>query len=241
MLAPNYEVCGLLVISYIFGSVNFGIVVGQVAKGIDIREHGSKNAGTSNAIRLLGTKLGLLVFVLDVLKGVVPVYMYGLRFGCLGNPYSTSSAQMWGWFGTVYFCMFGHMYPCFHDFRGGKGMATGLGGLVAMGRLNGVQALVGLVVFYCVRKLTKTAALGSLAGATVVVILSFTFTFVPTANPLWELPKQEFESLSARMSHMRPLLANLLSLLTLATFNHRENIQRLFRGQENTTATVKAE
>jgi glycerol-3-phosphate acyltransferase PlsY len=111
---------GLVVLGYLVGSLSPSVFLGKIFKGIDVREHGSGNAGTTNAFRVLGSRLGVVVLVADVLKGVGPVVL--TRY--LSTPLVTVF--------VAFACVAGHNYSIFLRGRGGKGVATGAGAAIGM-------------------------------------------------------------------------------------------------------------
>ena len=116
---------GLVVLGYLFGSLSPSVWLGKIFKDVDVRTHGSGNAGTTNAFRVLGTRLGIAVLVGDVLKGVIPVVISRLVLkGEDNEPLVTVIVAL--------ACIFGHNYSIFLRGKGGKGVATGAGAAVAM-------------------------------------------------------------------------------------------------------------
>jgi acyl-phosphate glycerol 3-phosphate acyltransferase len=111
---------GLVVLGYLFGSLSPSVFLGRAFKGLDVRHHGSGNAGTTNAFRVLGKRLGVSVFILDILKGVIPVVL--ARY--LSSPLVTVF--------VAFACVMGHQYSIFLRGRGGKGVATGAGCAIGM-------------------------------------------------------------------------------------------------------------
>lgn len=183
-------------IGYLLGSVSFAVLVAR-SKGVDIFKVGSGNPGATNVKRTLGAKLGNTVFALDALKGFIaagwPLLVMGdLRLGIIG----------------LVAAIIGHSYSVFLKFRGGKGVATTMGGLLA---LMPLVLLVGLLVWLAVFYTSKVVALASILFAV-------------------SLP------LSAWLLHgagdPRFLLGLLLGLLIVV--RHRSNIARLLQGKENT-------
>jgi acyl phosphate:glycerol-3-phosphate acyltransferase len=113
-----------MAIAFLAGSIPFGLLIAQ-AKGLDIRKHGSGNIGATNVARVLGMKLGLLCFGLDVLKGLGPTLGAGLAMGVVGT-LEVPAIDAWWWLGVMSAAIFGHMFSPWIGFRGGKGVATGL-------------------------------------------------------------------------------------------------------------------
>lgn len=116
---------GLVVLGYLCGSVSPSVFLGRLFKGLDVREHGSGNAGTTNAFRVLGTKLGIVVLICDLLKGVIPVVVARVVLGDDGNaPLVTVLVAL--------AAIAGHNYSLFLRGKGGKGVATGAGAALGM-------------------------------------------------------------------------------------------------------------
>ena len=138
-----------VVLAYLIGSVSFSYLMAKWVKGVDIREHGSGNAGATNTLRLLGKGPAILVLVLDALKGVLAIYLGYLLVG--NNPSILALCGM--------LAIFGHNWPVFLRFRGGKGVATTIGVVMSLvfyaGLISGIIAII-LIVF------TRFVSLGSL-------------------------------------------------------------------------------
>ncbi len=143
--------------AYLFGAIPVGVLLAR-AKGIDLRKVGSGNIGATNAARALGTKLGLVVFVLDVLKAAAPVWAASQPWALGDGP----SAQ-WGLAAVAFMAVVGHIFPVYLRFRGGKGVACGLGIFVA---LDPPVALAAMVMYLQGAWLTRTSAVGSLTAVT---------------------------------------------------------------------------
>lgn len=135
---------------YLVGSIPFGYLVGRYVRGIDIREYGSGNIGTTNAFRVLGRGAGTIVFIGDMLKGLVPVWLGGLA----GNPELSLVAGI--------AAVLGHNYSIFLGFKGGRGVATSAGAALGLVPL----ALVGSVVVWVVGVAgSRYVSLGSILAA----------------------------------------------------------------------------
>jgi len=150
-----------LVASYLVGSIDFAVVVGRM-HGVDIREVGSGNPGTSNVLRTLGRIPAAMVLTGDLLKGVVAAAM-GMVSSGVADP-TVHWALAAGLAAVI-----GHCYPVFHRFRGGKGMATALGALAFALPL---VALVDAVIWLAIVWLSKTAAAASLFAVAVTIPLA---------------------------------------------------------------------
>jgi acyl phosphate:glycerol-3-phosphate acyltransferase len=152
---------GLVVLGYLVGSLSPSVFLGKLFKGVDLRKQGSGNAGTTNAFRVLGVKLGTAVLVADLLKGVVPVVVADL---VLGEPIVTVLAAL----ATVA----GHNYSIFLRGKGGKGVATGAGAAIAMMPLVGA-VLVGL--FLLLLLTTRIVSIASIACTVMLPVMAIVF------------------------------------------------------------------
>ena len=153
--------CGL--IGYGFGCLQSAYILGKILKGVDIRKYGSGNAGTTNAIRVLGTKIGITTLVLDIVKAVAALVVIALLWG-----YDQKQLLLWGGIGVV----LGHNYPFYMQFKGGKGVAATIGIFLATDIrllvLAGVPALIILAT-------TKYMSLASLSYMLLLVVVSAIF------------------------------------------------------------------
>ena len=145
-----------VVIAYLIGNISPSILMAK-AKGIDIRKEGSGNAGTTNALRVMGKKAGAITLVVDVLKGTCAVLLGSLLAGHLGAMYCVIAV----------FC--GHVWPVFFGFRGGKGVATAFGALLGLNPLLALATL-GIVVIGVL--ISKRMSVGSILGALAFPVLS---------------------------------------------------------------------
>lgn len=152
-----------VVLSYLIGSVSFSIVIAKWVKGIDIRQHGSGNAGATNTLRVLGKGPGIFVFSLDIAKGILSVY--------LGHELGSN-----GWIPVIcgLAAIIGHNWPVWFKFKGGKGIATTIGVIATLAFFPalyaGVLAILAIV-------LTRYVSLGSLIFAGLLPIFIFLFQF----------------------------------------------------------------
>jgi len=125
-MPPSLLTAFLLLLAYLLGSVSGSLLFGRM-RGVDIREHGSGNAGGTNALRTLGWKLALAVVMLDIGKGVLATWV-ALRYAPVGQPLSVTTHGYLAAGAAV----LGHVWPLWHRFRGGKGAATAVGGLLVL-------------------------------------------------------------------------------------------------------------
>lgn len=149
-----------ILLSYLLGCFSSAYVLGKLTKNIDIREYGSGNAGATNALRVLGKKLGALTFLLDILKGILAVvigkYLLGLDGGLLAS----------------IFVVLGHNFPLFLNFKGGKGVATSLGVLMILNwKIGLVCLIVGVTVIILTRYVSLGSILASITGPIATIIL----------------------------------------------------------------------
>lgn len=187
-----------VIAAYVVGSIDFAVIVARM-HGVDIREVGSGNPGASNVIRSVGRVPGAMVLVLDTIKGVI-----GAAMGAVAAAPPFDPLSEWAFLAGLA-AVVGHCYPIFHKFKGGKGVATGLGVLFFTMPLVGLIIVVSWVVLV---RLTKTASISSL-----IVV----FVTIPLA--LWQ-----------GVSGMA--LVWLLVTVVLIVWRHRGNIQRVVRGDE---------
>lgn len=197
-----YLVVAILV-AYLLGSIPTSVWIGKIFYGIDVREHGSGNAGTTNTFRVLGKKAGIPVFLIDVLKAYVAVNLVRF-FPYLPNTLSYVNLQLL--FGIV--AVIGHIFPIYVGFKGGKGVASLLGVTLA---IVPIPALLAFAVFGIVLLISHYVSLGSMVAG-----CSFPF-FVFFVEQTSILSLQIFSILFA--------------VLLLVT--HRKNIIRLKNGEES--------
>jgi glycerol-3-phosphate acyltransferase PlsY len=187
--------------AYLLGSIPSAVWYGKFFHGIDIRQYGSGNAGATNSLRILGKKAGIIVLIFDLLKGFLAVYLsqYFLKNNNEILPLVIGILVV-----------LGHIYPVFAQFRGGKGVATAIGVVVAV---LPMAALVCVIVFLLTVVLSKYVSLGSLLGA-----LAFP---VQVSLKFWNNVSD-------------PYYVGLAWLLFfILAYTHRENIQKLLKGTES--------
>ena len=151
-----------LVLSYIIGSIPFGLIFGKRIKGIDIREHGSGNIGSTNAIRVLGKKVGYLVFLCDVFKGMFIIIILKILDSC---SIWTTPIEFF-FYGAA--AIIGHSFSIFLNFKGGKAVATSVGVVLI---LTPIPAVACLIIFAIILFTTGYVSLAS-TGATLTVVIS---------------------------------------------------------------------
>lgn len=187
----------LLVASYLVGAIPFGLVVGKFA-GVDVRQHGSKNIGATNVNRTLGKKYGAITLILDVLKGFLPI---ASAAAILGN---SSHAVIYACACGV-FAVIGHMFPVYLGFKGGKGVATGLGVFLY---LSPLAIGISLLVFIGVVAISGFVSAGSLLASGLF--------------PVWLY----------LLGAGKELIITAGVIAALIWIKHHENIGRLLQGKE---------
>ncbi len=187
------EALFFVLISYLIGSFPTAYVICRLLKGIDIRSSGSGNVGATNVARVVGKGYGALTLLLDVLKGFLPVFICGLF--CGGYVVLSGAAVIAG-----------HIWPVFLRFKGGKGVAAGIGVIIA---LNYIAAIAVFVLFFIILCLTRFVSVGSIVSAAVLPVV------------MWYLD----EPLS--------VILFTAAAAVVAIYTHRENIKRLLKGTEN--------
>lgn len=216
-MIPYYIIMGM--IAYLIGSVNFSILISKKVAGFDVREKGSGNAGTTNMLRTVGKGAAVVTLILDILKGVVAIYiaiLYGNIIAKLTNLQVDNAilVQIAG-----VFVILGHTYPIYFGFKGGKGVATSLGILLTTNYQIGLICLVFAIVLMI---LTKMVSVGSLGAAILFPVLTLFLAkenFIVPGNYL--------------------LYSIIIALIVI--FNHRSNVQRLLNGTENKISFKKKE
>ena len=201
------KILAALALGYLLGSLNTAVIVGKIY-GKDIRSHGSKNAGLTNTLRVLGKPAAAFVLAGDILKGIVAC-LIGLYLGAYVQ--SGEAADCVSLLAAGAGAVIGHNWPVYFGFKGGKGALTAA---TVMFMFNWVMALICLGFFVMIVALTRYVSLGTVSAAILFVALSFMPAF---GNTFY------FD-----------IFAGLMALMII--FKHRENIRRLLSGTENKLA-----
>lgn len=212
----------IVILSYLIGSIPTSIIVSKAVKGIDIREHGSGNAGGTNVMRVLGWKHGVFVILLDALKGVLAVVVIArLHYG--GLPFTNVSpfddftlVQIIAGISAVA----GHIWTVFAGFKGGKGIATALGMLLV---ILTIDMLIAVGIFLLVVTISRYVSLGSIIGA-----ISVPLTLIFRENVLHE-----------NIQSYNTLLPFVILVALLVIYTHRRNVVRILNGTENKVSFKK--
>ena len=206
-----------IVAAYLLGAIPFGYLAGRL-NGIDLREHGSHNIGATNVVRVLGKTWGIPVFILDFLKGYLPVILSG----SIIDMWATCGTGEIAWLKAIVFVLvsfatvLGHTYTCFLGFKGGKGVATTAGVLMALSFPMFAIALatwvVALLLFRYVSVASITSAIGMVVGG------GYAYGFFKPGGLTW-----------------RPevvIIGFLVAVAALVIVRHRSNIVRIMSGTE---------
>ena len=201
------------VVAYLLGSIPSAVWYGQAFFGLDIREYGSGNAGATNTFRVLGKRAGTIVMLVDVMKGYTAAILATLLWYAdviTVNEILTFKIV----FGLV--AVIGHLYPVFANFKGGKGVATLLGMMLAT---HPEMAAVCIGIFLLVVIASQYVSLGSILAALAFPVLLLLQIFGQKENPL--------------------LIVFGFIVFLLVVFTHQKNIGRLLRGQESRTILIR--
>lgn len=199
----NIEVIAGIVTAYLLGSIPTAVIVGKVFYGLDIRTVGSGNAGATNTIRTLGLKAGIPVLLFDVFKSFVAVQLYLILSNSAFTPNQLEIYKIA--LGSA--AVFGHVFPVFASFRGGKGVATIVGMLIA---LYPMTFLVILGCFILMMVFTRIVSISSIVCSILFpVIVIFVFN-----------------------ENRFPLIILAVAVAIFIPYTHRENIKRLLAGTE---------
>ena len=205
------------IIAYAIGSVNFSIIFSKKFAGFDVREKGSGNAGTTNMLRTTSKGLAALTLICDILKGIVAVlvaYLIG-KIATEVNP--EILVQIAGVFAVI-----GHTFPVYFGFKGGKGVATSLGILLL---INWQIGLICLVFALLVMALTKMVSLGSIMAAILFPVLTL---FIAVDESSHYLVKEGNYVVFG------------IVMAIIVIFNHRANLARILKGEENKLSFKKS-
>lgn len=206
----------IIVLSYLVGAFPTALVFGKLFKGIDVRKHGSMNLGSTNAFRVLGWKIGILVQLVDIAKGLVATLLISkLFYGSLPfenrTPFQDITiVQLIAGISAI----IGHVWTVFAGFKGGKGINTTAGMLLS---LAPIDATIAIVIFIVVLMFSGYVSLGSITAA--------------YAFPSTMFIRENF--FGVEIDGYQTLIYFSLAVCIFLTYNHRANIIRLMYGEEN--------
>jgi glycerol-3-phosphate acyltransferase PlsY len=195
-----------IIAAYLAGGIPFGFIAGKLLKGIDIREHGSRNVGATNVLRVVGKGPGLAVYLLDAMKGFLPVFAAQLIWPVDGPQ------QQWYHIAVALAAIMGHVLTPYLRFKGGKGVATASGAMLALVPLPLLAALLGFALVFGV---TRYVSLGSITASVIFPIAIAVQRILKNQDPLV------------------PMLAVGWFLTIMILVTHKANIVRLMQGKEN--------
>ncbi len=197
----------ILVLSYLAGSIPTSIIMSKLTRGIDIRDYGSGNAGATNAIRVLGWKIGIIVIIVDVGKGVLATLLISkLRIDPL--PLSHNLVQIIAGISAV----LGHIWTIFAGFKGGKGVGTAAGMLFSLYPIAGLVCLCIFAVVLLSGRYVSVASMSAAVSLPIVIVILNRFFNAQISNELFYFA---------------------IFMALLIVFTHRSNIKRLMQGNEN--------
>lgn len=200
----------LIIIAYLLGSIPTALIISRKFFGIDIRDYGSGNMGATNTFRVLGSKYGTIVMICDILKGMAAVGLFYFLPYYLNNPVDRTNFMI----GLGLAAVLGHVFPIFANFKGGKGVATLFGMILAV---QPVVAISCVGVFVIVLYLTRYVSLSSILGAIMLPV-----------SVLWIWNEHEI---------MYRIFALLVAFMVVMT--HQKNIGRILRGVESRIPILK--
>ncbi len=202
------EILLMIIMGYLIGSCNFAIIYSKLFKKDDIRRHGSGNAGATNVLRIYGKAPAAAVFLLDLLKGVIAVLIARAFY-----PHTDICACV-----AAFGAILGHNFPCWYDFRGGKGVATSFATLLI---LNWKLALIALAVFLITVLISRYVSLGSVLASIAAPAAAITL-----------------RCLNKGVSLAMCIFTVCVGLLCI--IRHSTNLKRLANGKENKLGQKKA-
>jgi glycerol-3-phosphate acyltransferase PlsY len=198
---------GALIVAYLYGSIPTAVWIGQAFYGIDVREYGSGNAGATNTFRVLGKKAGIPVMLIDIFKGWTATNLaFFIGLSVTGPEHSIQYVNYQLALGIV--AVMGHLFPIFAGFRGGKGIATLFGMILAV---HLPAALLCVLVFVIVLLLTKYVSLSSISAG---------FTFTLSVIFIYQVS-------------VKAIVIYGMCICILILVTHQKNIERLLRGKES--------
>lgn len=218
-----------MALGFLSGSIPFGLLIAR-SKGVDIRKVGSGNIGATNVGRALGKKYFYLCFVLDFFKGCIPSLVAGIAMGQAGLAGSMSAGQASWWLGVVVATVLGHVFSPWIGFKGGKGIATGLGALAGVFPFLTVPAAC-LYATWLVARYTW----GYVSLASVIATVSLPFWIAAWAVAWARIRAGEAStgwSVAGSLANAVPFIVCGAVLTVLVVWTHRANLRRIRAGTE---------
>jgi glycerol-3-phosphate acyltransferase PlsY len=200
-----------IIAAYLLGSIPFGLLIAK-AHGKDLRSIGSGNIGATNVSRALGRKWAYFCFVLDVLKGLIPMLVTML----IAEP--DSVITLWLWLSVGCAAILGHIFPIYLKFKGGKGVATSFGVALGLWPYFTICVLFAAVVWVVVVLIWRYVSLASIAASVTFPIVLIAAIII---TPGWDF------------ANLWPILITSVAIPVMVIIRHRENIRRLLAGTES--------
>lgn len=206
-------------IAFAFGSIPFGVLLAKLKK-VDLRTVGSGNTGATNVGRALGRRWGILCFVLDAAKGATPVILAGVLAKTLGEPAGAlAPSAATGWLATGVAAILGHVFSPFLHFKGGKGVATACGALLAMWPLMTIPVLVAAGVFIVTVLSLRIMSVASMAAAIAIPVTTLVLGL-------------SGEPTGGQTGSVLPQTITGLVIAFMVVWRHRSNLKRILEGTE---------
>ena len=202
------------VIGYLVGSLNFAIIVCKLTGKDDIRNHGSKNAGMTNMLRVYGKPAAVMTFLGDFLKGTVSILLVRLLFLLCG-----ADEPVWVDYLTGFTAMLGHSYPLYYGFRGGKGVMMAIGIIIL---LVPIPSIPTFLLFVLILACSRIVSLSSIIASASAPFWIWLYGYLTNDPNLWTK------------------VLGAACMASLIVFRHHSNIARLIRGEENTFRSKKS-
>lgn len=211
-----YELSIMIVVGYLIGSIPTSLILSKMSHGIDIRDHGSGNAGGTNVARILGWKAGLVVITLDVFKGYVAAMLLPKL---ISGPFPFNNTTSFEDITIIQIiigtsAILGHVWTAFGGFRGGKGIATAGGVLIGLAT---IELFVSIIIFTLIFILFRYVSLSSISAAVAFPVTMF----------------YRHNIFRAELQGYHTLIFFSIGIAILLLYTHRENIKRLIAGTEN--------
>ncbi len=209
-----------LIISYLIGSISFAMLIAK-AHGVDLRKIGSGNLGATNLSRACGRNWAYVCFALDVLKGFAPV----IAVKIFAIPDSPTPEIFCAWLAVGVAAIIGHMFPVYHGFKGGKGVATSFGVVLGVWPYLTIPGIIAFALWAIIVLIWKYISLASVVAAALFPVILIAFT---AAIKNWHF------------KNIMPLIIVAVVLCSLVIYLHRSNIKRILAGTEHKVLQKKA-
>lgn len=229
-----HELLLLAAMAFFAGSIPFGLWISK-AFGIDIRHHGSGNIGATNVGRVLGRRMGTLCFLLDMIKGFAPTFYAGLYMNLVPGLFFAQPVNPphWAWWWLIIMALpiLGHMYSPWVGFKGGKGVATGLGTLLGVFPYLAIPAVGAIAIWMSVVALTRYVSLASVLAAVSLPVLVIVWAWISMVAVEQERAFV-LQALREQGIGLVPFYVVTGVMAGIVVWKHRDNIKRLWRGNE---------